>query len=332
MVLTAGIISLISTGSNSAKLSTTSASGGTPPYIQQWYRDTSGTGFTPGPSNILTSQTDLILNDTNLIPNTQYFYKVVYTDDTSSTVESIALTVTTLPASQGMNQFSMQAILGEMDLQNGSGNVVSSQIDASQLTPLYPGQPIKFVNSPYGIPTMIAAGTSMPNGYITYDQKSPNFPAGSRCEIARKNDCIWLYSTAAINRGSMVVLDPAIASGVKEATGSTNLPIIGEAFDQATAGGQLLRVVLNVPSNMFDNNTSSVTNYAPTQQKFLSGSGNYSSPTSPRLPLYIVLELAAAGVVVVGAGKQRQEEMGQMAKIHHFLVQILLRTAEKVEL
>jgi len=252
MVLTAGILSLISAGSNGAKLSTTSASGGTAPYTQQWYRSTTDASFTPGAGNIIPNATGLILNDGGLIPNTTYFYKVVYTDATTSTVESAAFTMTTLPASQSMNQLAMSAILGQTDLQQGPKNVVAAQVDASQSTPLYPGQPIKFVNSPYGIPTIVSAGTDMPNGYIVYDQKSPSFTAGMRCEIARTQTCIWLYSTAAIVRGSMVILDPNIASGVRQAEGNSGLPIIGEAFDQATAGGQLFRVILNVPSNMYD--------------------------------------------------------------------------------
>jgi|GEM_PF-1840298 len=252
MVLTAGTLSLISAGSNSAKLSTTQATGGTAPYTVQWYRDTSGAGFTPGSGNLILNATGLILNNSGLVPNTTYFYKVVYTDSTTSTVESTAFIVTTLPASQGMNQFAMAAILGELDLQSGPKNVVAAQVDASQSIPLYPGQPIKFVNNPYGIPTIISTGTDMPNGYIVYDQKSQNFPAGSCCEIAKTGVCIWLYSTAAITRGSMVTLDPDIAYGVKEVIGTSGLPIIGEAFDQASAAGQLLRIILNVPSNMYD--------------------------------------------------------------------------------
>lgn len=252
MVLTAGVITLISSGSNSATLSTTSASGGTGPYTQQWYRDTSGAGFTPSIGNIIHNATGLILTGAGLVPNTQYFYKVVYTDATMATVESAAFVVTTLPASQGMNQFSMAAILGQLDLQSGPKNVVAAQVDVSQLTPLYPGQPIKFVNNPYGIPTVVAAGIDMPNGYIVYDQKSPSFPAGARCELARTQTCIWLYATTVIERGKLVILDPDVASGVQQASGISELPIIGEAFDSATAEGQLIRIILNVPSNVID--------------------------------------------------------------------------------
>jgi len=252
MVLTAGVITLISTGSNSAKLSTTQATGGTAPYTVQWYRDTSGAGFTPGSGNLISGATSLVLDDVNLIPNVTYFYKVKYTDAVPNTINSTAVSTTTLPASQNVNQLGMAAILGEMDLQTGPKNVVAAQIDVTQATPLYPGQPVKFMNNVNGIPTVIAAGTEMPNGYIAYDQKSQNFPAGARCEIARTQSCIWLYSTEAISRGSMVTLDPIIASGVRQASGNSGFPIIGEAFDEATGYGQLFRVILNIPSNMFD--------------------------------------------------------------------------------
>jgi len=275
MVLTAGVISLISAGSNNAKLSTTSASGGTAPYTQQWYRSTVSSSFTPDSSNILTSQTALILNDTNLIPNTTYYYKVKYTDAVPATVNSTTFTVTTLASSQSLNQFAMAAILGAMDLQVGPQNVVAAQVDATQSTPLYPGQPIKFINNANGIPTIVSSGSDMPNGYILYDQKSQNFSIGARCEIAKTLSCIWLYATSAITRGSMVTLDSTIASGVQQVTGSSTLPIIGEAFDSAIAAGQLIRIILNVPSNMYDTPTGSQDFLMPTQQKFLTGAGDY---------------------------------------------------------
>lgn len=252
MSITAGVITSVFIGPNSAQLSATAATGGTAPYTYQWYRDTSGTGFTPGGGNILTGQTALTLNDTNLIPNTTYYYKVVATDAVPASVTYTALAVTTTPASLNPNQFAMLALVGTLDLRIGPTNVMAAQIDVTQSTPLYPGMPVKFVNNANGIPTVIAAGTSMPNGYIIYDQKSPAFTAGMRCEIARSLTVMWLYSTAAIARGTQVTLDQFIASGVHQVTGSSGLPIVGEAIDQATASGQLMRVSLSVPSFRLD--------------------------------------------------------------------------------
>jgi len=248
MSITAGVITSVFVGPNSAQLSATAATGGTAPYTYQWYRDTSGAGFTPSGSNILTGQTALTLSDTNLIPNTVYYYKVVATDAVPASVTYTALAVTTTPASLNPNQFAMLAIVGTLDLRIGPTNVFAAQIDTTQATSLYPGMPIKFVNNANGIPTVVAAGTNTPNGYICYDQKTPAFTAGMRCEIASTGTCMWLYSTAAITRGTQVTLDQYVPSGVHQVTGSSTLPIVGYAFDQATASGQLIRVVLNAPS------------------------------------------------------------------------------------
>lgn len=60
------------------------ATGGFPPYIYQWYRDTTS-GFTPGAGNLLAGKTDLILDDTGLEPDTDYYYVLVVTDSADGT-------------------------------------------------------------------------------------------------------------------------------------------------------------------------------------------------------------------------------------------------------
>lgn len=252
MTLTAGVISLVNVGANTAQLASTAASGGTPTYTYQWYRSTVSSGFSPGGGNILTGQTALTLNDTNLIPNTVYYYKVVVTDAVPNTATSAAYTLTTTPASLNPNQFSINPLQGTLDLLVGTNNVFATQIDVTQATPIYPGQPVKFVNNSNGVPTVISAGTSAPDGYIRYDIKTKAFTAGSLCEIARSGSCMFLYSTAAIARGSWVTLDQYVAGGVTPTTGSSGLPIVGQAYDEAIASGQLIRVTLTVPNREVD--------------------------------------------------------------------------------
>ncbi len=295
MVLTAGVLTLISAGSNSARLSSTAASGGTAPYTQQWHKSAEGSGFTPGPTNIITGATSLTLNETNLIPSTTYYYKVVYTDDVPNTVDSDALTVTTATASLDPNQFAMTPFIGELDLKVG-GNVVSAQIDASQILPLYAGQRVKVVpNSGGGLPKVVNnLDVFMPFGYIIYDAKSQSFSVGNRCEIAKTGSCMWLYATTAIDRGAQVCIDEFIQYGV-QALNNTSLPIVGTAYDEAIAPGQLIRVVLDTPSYLYDDN-SNFNMIAPTQQIFTTpGVGAYVCPTSPRLPLYLRLRIVAPG-------------------------------------
>lgn len=248
MALTAGVLTLQSVSSNTDQIVSTSASGGTGPYTQQWYRSTT-TGFTPGSGNILTGQTALTLSDSSLIPNTVYYYKVVYTDvGASTTITSSQLTVTTIPASQSINQFAMAPYLGMLDLKVGNTNVTAAQVDVTQSGLLYNGSAVNVVNGPNGIPTVVGSATDTDNvwGFIVYDIKSQAYPVGARCEIAQAGSCIWLYATTAIARGAQVVLDLTSPGGVQAATGTDT--VIGYAFDQSTAYGQLIRVVLSTPS------------------------------------------------------------------------------------
>jgi hypothetical protein len=248
MTLTAGILTLQSVGSTTDQLVTTAASGGTGPYTQQWYRSTT-TGFSPGSGNIITGATGLTLNDSGLIPNTPYFYKVVFTDvGASATVNSAQLAVTTIAASENINQFAMAPFLGMLDLKVGNTNVNAGQIDVTQSGLLYGGSSVNVVNNSNGIPTVIGSATDTDNvwGFIVYDIKSQSYGIGARCEIAQAGSCIWLYATTAITRGTQVVLDLSSPGSVQAATGSDT--VIGYAYDQATAYGQLIRVVLKTPS------------------------------------------------------------------------------------
>lgn len=249
MTLTAGTLSIVNVTSVSDSLAATAATGGTGPYTQQWYRSTT-TGFTPGGGNILTGATALTLNDSNLIPNTTYYYVVVYTDTghSNDTVSSAQLTVSTLAPSQSPNQFNQAPFLGMLDLKVGPQNVVAAQIDVTQSTPLFAGSPVKVVNNSNGIPTVVAISANTDNvfGFIVYDIKSQSFPAGARCEVALAGSCMFLYATTAITRATQVVPDIS-ASGAIQAPTSTDT-FVGWAYDQATAYGQLIRVVLTTPS------------------------------------------------------------------------------------
>lgn len=98
--LAAGSLSLVSKTDTTTSLSATDATGGTSPYTYQWYRSTSS-GFTPGPSNILSGQTSRTLDDTGLSGNTSYYYVLRYTDAAAATVDATELAVTTDPSSGG---------------------------------------------------------------------------------------------------------------------------------------------------------------------------------------------------------------------------------------
>lgn len=252
MALTAGVLSQLSVQSNSDSLSSTAASGGTGPYTNQWYRSTT-TGFTPGGGNIIAGATALTLMDSGLIPNTVYFYKVIYTDtgNANATVTSTQLSVTTAAPSLNPNQFALQSYLGTIDLRFDY-DTISAQIDISQSGPLYAGSAVKIVDSTDGAPKVIgiAANTDEVFGYINFDIKTIQYVAGSLCEISQAGNVIYLYATGAIPRGHQVQLDFA-NNGVAASVGSSGSNIVGYAFDKATAQGQLIRVKLSCPSFLF---------------------------------------------------------------------------------
>ncbi len=97
MALTAGTISIVSVHDYYDSLSSDAATMGSTPYTYQWYRSVT-LNFTPGGGNIVSGATSLTLNDTGLVPETTYYYKVVVTDALSAHATSNQLEVTTLMA------------------------------------------------------------------------------------------------------------------------------------------------------------------------------------------------------------------------------------------
>ncbi len=251
MSLTAGTISTVSVGSDTASLVTTAASGGTGPYTQQWYRDVT-TGFSPAGGNLIAGATALTLNDTGLTPGTTYFYKVVFTDTGASnvTVTATQKTLTTTAPQLSQNQFQMREYLGSLDLRYNT-NVVAVEIDVSQATTLYPGAAVKMVADAAnlgGVPKVVGCSANSDEvlGFIVYNIKNSSFVAGQAAEIAMYSCVQYLYSTTAITRGARVTLDLNTNGGVSAAVSTAKY--VGWAFDGATAAGQLIRIWLLTPS------------------------------------------------------------------------------------
>lgn len=253
MALTAGTLSQLSVSSNSDSLATTAASGGTGPYTQQWYRSTT-TGFTPGGGNIIAGATGLTLMDSGLIPNTPYFYKVIYTDtgNANATITSSQLAVTTTAPSLNPNQFALSPFLGTIDLRFNY-NTVSAQISATQSGGLTAGAAVKLVASAgtgNSVPQLVGvtANSDSVFGFINFDIKTVSYVAGSPCEVSQAGNVIYLYSTGAITQGSQVTLDTTSPGSVAMKVTSSGANIVGWAYDGAAAAGQLIRVKLLTPS------------------------------------------------------------------------------------
>lgn len=251
MATTAGALSQVSVSSTTANLSSAVATGGTGPYTYQWYRSTT-TGFSPGGGNIITGATALTLADTGLIPNTQYFYKVVATDSGSVAGTSSQLGVVTSQPVLSQNQFAQQPFLGVVDLSVGPTNVVAAQVDASVgAGVVYPGQAVKIVaNTAGGIPKVIGCTAKDDDaiGFVKFNMKDIQYVAGQNLEVGLWGTVMWCYATAAITQFTEVCLDTTTVGGV-QTTGAT-ATIMGVAYDGAASAGTLIRVML-VPNAPF---------------------------------------------------------------------------------
>lgn len=249
MALTPGSISVASKTATSVALTATAATGGTEPYSYQWYRSLVS-DFVPGPSNEIAGATALTLEDTGLIPGTQYYYKLVVTDDATTPDEETyaqQAVVTNAPTQQP-NQFAQASLLGMLD-KHLNANTIPAMVDSTEAGTLYAGGAVKLVDSLGGVPKVVGctADSDEVFGFINYDIKSRGFTAGMPLELSIKNNVMFMYSTAAIARGGKVCLDLTTNGGVAAATGSSAKRIVGWAYDKAANAGQLIRVYIETP-------------------------------------------------------------------------------------
>lgn len=249
MTITAGILSQLAVTDTTASLLATAATGGTGPYTYQWYKSTT-TGFSPDGGSIIAGATSLSFTDSGLVPNTQYYYKVVATDTghSNDTVTYTQLAVATTTPQLNPNQFDETGLLGKVDLAYNY-NTIAVQVDASQATPLFFGYAVKIVDSKGGLPKVVGctAASDSVLGFINFNIKNTAFAANDVCEISMAGNVIALYATAAISRGVQVVLDLTTKGGVQTASGQTGSTIVGWALDKADARGQLIRVHVVTP-------------------------------------------------------------------------------------
>lgn len=251
MSITAGVLSLVSSTSTSLSVATTAATGGTAPYTEAYYISTVS-GFTPGVGNIVAGASGLAATLSGLIPLTQYYVKVVYTDAVAATITSNQLAAATSSPVISQNAFAQSQYLGTLDLRFNT-DTVAAQIDLSQATSLYAGAAVKIVDSADGAPKVVgcAANSDEVFGFINFDMKTQAFIAGSLCELSLAGNVIYLYATAAIARGTQVQLDISTMGGVAQVVGSSGANVVGYAYDKASAAGQLIRVKLSTPSFKF---------------------------------------------------------------------------------
>ena len=147
---------------------------------------------------------------------------------------------------QLINQFAQTPEKGMLD-EKLNVNTIPVQIDLTEAAPCVAGQAVKMVDDDSGIPTVTKCTADADNvlGFINYDIKSQDFPAGARAEISMSGNVMYLEAVGAIARGVRVTLASGTVGGVASATSADN--VVGWALDKA-ANGQLLRVMLQTPS------------------------------------------------------------------------------------
>lgn len=258
MTLTAGTITLLSVQSNTASLSATAATAGTPPVTYQWYRSTT-TGFSPGSGNLISGATALTLNDSGLIPNTTYYYKLVATDAVPNTATYTQVSAVTTPQQLSQNQFAQSPVIGQVDLPY-STNTLSCMISSTQSGTLYPGQAVKIVGNagPGIVPQVVActADTDECIGFLEYDVKQAGFVAGSRVSVSSAGNVLYLYATSQILSFQQVQLDitpttTLTSNGVTAIVQYSGANVVGYAIDYAPTPGSLIRVKVTAPSFTF---------------------------------------------------------------------------------
>jgi hypothetical protein len=253
MSITPGALSQVSVGSTTDSISATAPTGGVTPYSYQFYRSTTS-GFTPGSANAVGSLgTALTLNDSGLIPSTQYYYKMVALDATSGTPQSATysqLGVQTTQTTLSQNAIAPSTVLGIVD-QAYAYNTKEVMIDPSVVGNVVPGCAVKLMpNSLSKVPTVVpcTADSDPVFGFVNFNFKDQNYKAGQMCEVSTGGNVLYLYSTGVISRGDQVTLDLTTNGGVADKVTSSGNTIVGYAYDYAPAAGTLIRVELKTPS------------------------------------------------------------------------------------
>lgn len=146
-----------------------------------------------------------------------------------------------------INQFAQTPVKGQLDLSVGVKQVISVQVDVSSAGGLVDGQAVKLVDVKGGIPNVVecAADSDDVFGFIVYDIKDKAFNAGDKVEIAfARGSVMYMEASAAIVPYAKVAI---VISGQKVVTATTGQMIIGYAIDKATASGELIRVMIDLP-------------------------------------------------------------------------------------
>lgn len=150
---------------------------------------------------------------------------------------------------QSPNQFAQSGQKGLLDLKFNP-SVLSVEIDVTSAGGLLPGQAVKMVDSAGGIPKVVECADDSDDvfGFIAYNIRSLKFDAYDKVEVVfGRMSVMYMEAAAAIPRNGKVMI---VITGQKVATATVGNTIIGRALDKATAAGQLVRVMVDLPGSL----------------------------------------------------------------------------------
>lgn len=259
MAYVAGALSAVKLGSNYAQLLSGPATGGTGPYTYQWYKSFT-TGFTPGSAYLIPGATALAFTDTQLLPATHYFYRVVATDlgAGSATVNSAELDALTVAGSPvEMNQLVQTPVIGMTD-QPQNPNTKSVVMDSSYGGAAVPGTAVKQI-APTGVTTgsklntlphviPVTANSDAVLGFIQFNPKDTTYVAGAPMELSESGNVSWQMATANGVAGDPMQLDVTVPGGLQTVVGASGATICGRAMDTPVVGMPFrLEITASVP-------------------------------------------------------------------------------------
>lgn len=145
------------------------------------------------------------------------------------------------------NQLVQAPVKGQMDLRYNP-SVIACEVSSTEAGTLVPGQGVTIVDSAGGIPKVIAAAadTSDVFGFVVWNARKESFVAGDQIEVAAfRNNVMYLEASAAIARGAKFMI---VVSGSKIATATgTGKKVVGRTIDKASANGDLIRCLVDLP-------------------------------------------------------------------------------------
>lgn len=145
-----------------------------------------------------------------------------------------------------INQFAQSPVKGMLDLKFNPETIVC-RVSDSEVTALVPGQAVKISDVAGGIPvvTAVAADTDDVYGFVNYNIKNQSFAAGVEVEISFfRGNVMYMEASAAMARNAQVAV---VVAGQKIVTAGAGQRIVGRLIDKASADGDLVRVVIDLP-------------------------------------------------------------------------------------